>query len=146
MKQVVINGGETHGGLLTPKWTVEYYKRKGIELYVYIDEFIEEDNDYITVLKDSNTLDNNTEIYCPIYLTKNFGDIIKIDDTMNESIIYEHDMFKDREDKILIDIVKEIDNEKLIKIVDIPNDVEYNVVQSDCGFREYVEEKHRIWG
>lgn len=43
MKQIVVNGGETHGGLLTPKWVVEYYRRKGIELFVYIPELIEDD-------------------------------------------------------------------------------------------------------
>ena len=29
MKQVVVNGGETYGDLLTPKYIVEYLKRKG---------------------------------------------------------------------------------------------------------------------
>ena len=23
--------------------------------------------------------------------------------------------------------------------------VEYNIVRSDCGFSEWIEEKHRIW-
>lgn len=144
MKQVVINGGETHGSLLTPKWTVEYYKRKGIELFYYLAELFEDD--FIYVLTDANELDNNTEIYHGYYLLKNIGEEIEDIYELDCNIMFdEYDMFKDREDKILIDIVSEINNEKLVKIIEIPNDVEYDVVQSDCGFNEYVEEKHRIW-
>lgn len=144
MKQIVVNGGETHGGLLTPKWVVEYYRRKGIELFVYIPELIEDD--YIYELKDPNELDDNTCIYCPLYLLDNFGDIIEeITDEIAQKVVNEYDMFKDREDKTLIDIVKEINNENLVKIIEIPDDVEYEVVQSECGFSEWVEEKHRVW-
>lgn len=144
MKQIVVNGGETHGGLLTPKWVVEYYRRKGIELFVYIPELIEDD--YIYELKDPNELDDNTCIYCPLYLLDNFGNIIEeITDEIAQKVVNEYDMFKDREDKTLIDIVKEINNENLVKIIEIPDDVEYDVAESDCGFSEWVEEKHRVW-
>ena len=145
MKQIVVNGGETHGGLLTPKWVVEYYKRKGIELFVYIPELTIED-DYIYELKDPNELDDNTCIYCGLYLLDNFGDIIEeITDEISHKVVNEYDMFKDREDKILIDIAKEINNENLIKIIEIPDEVEYDVIRSDCGFSEWIEEKHRVW-
>ena len=145
MKQIVVNGGETHGGLLTPKWVVEYYKRKGIELFVYIPELTIED-DYIYELKDPNELDDNTCIYCELYLLDNFGDIIEeITDEISHKVVNEYDMFKDREDKILIDIAKEINNENLIKIIEIPDEVEYDVIRSDCGFSEWIEEKHRVW-
>lgn len=144
MKQIVVKSGETHGDLLTPKWVVEYYKRKGIELFVYIPELIEDD--YIYELKDPNELDDNTCIYCPLYLLDNFGDIIEeITDGIAQKVVNEYDMFNDREDKMLIDIAKEINNEELIKIIEIPDDVEYEVVQSECGFSEWVEEKHRVW-
>ena len=144
MKQIVVNGRETHGGLLTPKWVVEYYRRKGIKLFVYIPELIEDD--YIYELKDPNELDDNTCIYCPLYLLDNFGDIIEeITDEIAQKVVNEYDMFKDREDKTLIGIAKEINNEELIKIIEIPDDVEYEVVQSECGFSEWVEEKHRVW-
>lgn len=144
MKQIVVNGGEMHGGLLTPKWAVEYYKRKGINLFVYIPELIEDD--YIYELKDPNELDDNTCIYCGLYLLDNFGDIIEeITDGIAQKVVNEYDMFNDREDKMLIDIAKEINNEESIKIIEIPDDVEYEVVQSECGFSEWVEEKHRVW-
>lgn len=145
MKQVVINGGGIYGGLLTPKWTIEYYKRKGIELYYYLAELFEDDFTY--VLTDANELDSNTEIYHGYYLLKNVGEEIENINELDYSIMFdEYDMFENREDKVLIDIAKEINNEKLIKIIEIPDDVEYNVVRSDCGFREYVEEKYRVWG
>lgn len=144
MKQIVVNSRENHGDLLTPKWVVEYYKRKGIELFVYIPELIEDD--YIYELKDPNELDDNTCIYCQLYLLDNFGDIIEeITDGIAQKVVNEYDMFNDREDKMLIDIAKEINNEELIKIIEIPDDVEYEVVQSECGFSEWVEEKHRVW-
>lgn len=145
MKQIVVNGGETHGGLLTPKWVVEYYRRKGIKLFVYLHEFKDDDN-YIYKLANANELDDNTCIYCPLYVTKSFGDTIEnLTDEICEYIIEDHDMFKDREDELLIGVAKEINNKELIKIIEIPDDVEYNIVESDCGFSEWVEEKHRIW-
>lgn len=145
MKQIVVNGGETYGRLLTPKWIVEYYKRKGVELFVYIPELTIED-DYMYELKDPNELDDNTCVYCPLYLLDNFGDIIEeITDEIAQKVVYSYDMFNDREDKTLISIAKEINNEDLIKIIEIPDDVEYDIVESDCGFGEWVEEKHRVW-
>ena len=97
-------------------------------------------------MKDPNELDDNTCIYCPLYLLDNFGDIIEeITDGIAQKVVNEYDMFNDREDKMLIDIAKEINNEELIKIIEIPDDVEYEVVQSECGFSEWVEEKHRVW-
>lgn len=144
MKQIVVNGGETYGSLLTPKWVVEYYKRKGIELFYYSAELFEEG--FIYVLTNANKLDDNTEIYHGYYLLKNMGEEIKnIHEIGVDIMLCSFDMFNDREDEILIDIVKEINNEELIKIIEIPDDVEYEVVQSDCGFSEYVEEKHRVW-
>lgn len=146
MKQIVVNGGETYGSLLTPKWVVEYYKRKGIELFYYLAELFEDG--FIYELKDPNELDDNTCIYHGFYLLKNVGEEItksdfeKVDFNL---LLDEYNMFKDREDKILIDIVKEINNENLIKIIEVPDDVEYDVVQSNCGFSEWVEEKHRLW-
>lgn len=144
MKKVVVNGGETHGELLTPKWTIEYYRRKGIELLYYRAELFEDD--FIYVLTDVKELDDNTEIYYGYYLTKNIGEEFeKLDDLDDELLFDKYNMFEDREDKVLLDIAKEINNEELIKIIEIPDDVEYNIAQSDCGFSEWVEEKHRVW-
>lgn len=144
MKKVVVNGGETHGELLTPKWIIEYYRRKGIELFYYRAELF--GDDFIYVLTDVNELDDNTEIYYGYYLTKDIGEEFeKLDDLDDELLFDECNMFEDREDKVLLDIAKEIDNEELIKIIEIPDDVEYNIVQSGCGFSEWVEEKHRVW-
>lgn len=144
MKQIVVNGGETYGNLLTPKWIVEYHKRKGIELFFYSDELFEDE--FIHVLQNADELDDNTEVYCGYYLMQNIGEQFKsLDDVDEQIFVSECDMFKNREDQVLIDIAKEINNTTLIKIIEIPNDVEYNIVQSDCGFNEYVEEKHRVW-
>lgn len=143
-KQVVVNGGETYGRLLTPKWVIEYHKRKGIELFFYLAEIFEDD--FIYVLQDANELDDNTEIYHGYYLIKNIGDTIKsLDDLDDEVFFPEYDMFTDREDQTLIDIANEVNNTDLVKIIEIPYDVEYNIVRSECGFNEYIVEKHRTW-
>ena len=108
-KQVVVNGGETYGKLLTPKWVIEYYKRKGIELFFYLAELFEDD--FIYVLQDTNELDDNTEIYHGYYLIKNVGEKIKsLDDLDDEVFFPEYDMFNNREDQILIDIANEINS------------------------------------
>lgn len=107
---------------------------------------LKHEDDYIYELKNPNELDDNFCIYCPLYLLDNFGDIIEdITDEIAQKVVNEYDMFKNREDKILIDIAKEINNKNLIKIIEIPDDAEYEVAESDCGFSEWVEEKHRVW-
>ena len=50
-----------------------------------------------------------------------------------------------REDKDLIKIAKEINDESIIKIVDIPIDVKYDIQSEECGFAEIIIEKHREW-
>lgn len=144
MKQVVINGGLNYSGLLTPKWIIEYLKRKNINAYVYIINPVSLTG-FQYEKQDPNELDSNEEVYFESYLTID-KDIITAEEYENlsdEYFICKSELFKDREDPILIEIAKEINNEEMIKIVEIPDDVSYHVV--DVGFEEHIVENHRIW-
>lgn len=144
MKQVVINGGLNYSGLLTPKWIIEYLKRKNINAYVYIINPVSL-TEFQYEKQDPNELDSNEEVYFESYLTID-KDIITAEEYENlsdEYFICKSELFKDREDPILIEIAKEINNEEMIKIVEIPDDVSYHVV--DVGFEEHIVENHRIW-
>ncbi len=144
MKQVVINGGLNYSGLLTPKWIIEYLKRKNINAYVYIINPVSL-TEFQYEKQDPNELDSNEEVYFESYLTID-KDIITTEEYENlsdEYFICKSELFKDREDPILIEIAKEINNEEMIKIVEIPDDVSYHVV--DVGFEEHIVENHRIW-
>ena len=50
-----------------------------------------------------------------------------------------------REDKDLIKIAKEINDESIIKVVYIPIDVKYDIRKNKYGFNEIIIEKHREW-
>ena len=50
-----------------------------------------------------------------------------------------------RENKDLIKIAEEINDESIIKVVDIPIDVKYDIQSEECGFAEIIIEKHREW-
>lgn len=60
-----------------------------------------------------------------------------------------NDRTEDRSNPILIQIIEEMGEKAnglhaILKIVDIPDDIEYNVCEADDG-REWIAEKHRIW-
>lgn len=150
MKQVVINGGETYGDILTPYWIIKYLERKDIKVFAYNQEVGMEDTWEYTLVKDIETLDEPKEIYTITYLTKNVGDFLLEEEwnnlEFNESDIIDiYDLFEDREDSDLIEIAKEIDNKDLIKVVEIPADVKYEIHQSECGFNEWIQEVSRTW-
>ena len=141
-KQVVITGGDNCTGLLTPYWMIEYFKRKGKELYVY-DWNCDEKNVSYYELIDTNNCKEFKKIYHISYSYKKIeGRILDSNDLIDEYSLFDE---ISREDKDLIDIVKEINNKKVIKIVDIPFDVDYYIEEGQCGFAETICEKHRKW-
>ena len=131
-KQVVISGGDNYTGLLTPYWIVEYFKRKGKELFIHMDEDYPKDN------LDYNIFERT---YSVKYSYKRFESEIS-----KEDIIYRWQLLKEisREDETLIQIAKEVNNEEYLKIIDIPIDVDYYISQYDDG-SECIEENHRKW-
>lgn len=149
-KQVVINGDDSRVTCvpsLTPYWTVELFKRKGKEFYVY--EWDCEDGDsFYNLIDTNNAIDLNKKYYVLYSKNKIEKTIYDNDDSIEEyELISEYSLFKEisREDKDLIDIVKEINNDKIIKVVDIPIDVDYYIEEGQCGFAETICENHRKW-
>lgn len=67
------------------------------------------------------------------------------DDFLLEKYNYKIKNSLSREDKDLIKIAKEINDESIIKVVDIPIDVKYDIQSEECGFAEIIIEKHREW-
>lgn len=66
---------------------------------------------------------------------------------MGGNIIYSWEI--ERNDPDLVCVVEKLGEEAngiltVLKIIDIPDGVEYTVVSDECG-REHVAEKHRIW-
>jgi len=63
----------------------------------------------------------------------------------SDKLIMEFGLLNNREDEILIQIAKEINNKKILKVIDIPDDVEYDIIENECCMSEYIAEKHRVW-
>ena len=144
-KQVVIKGLKNKNYLLTPYWILEYYKRKGKQIHCYIGDW--ENN---IKLYTQEELKNYIECsdYVEYFTTKKVNNIDELNLLTEKELFglwdFEHKV--NREDKILIQIAKEINDEEQLKIIEIPYDVEYDIREYEevfCG--EYICEKHRIW-
>lgn len=146
-KKIVINTGG--GNLLTPYWFALYMKTKGVYIYCY--KRIKKNNniEYIYI-KNIKELNNEKDNYVNIrYLKDYYGDLLT--DDMFKHLrrtrpikVYMYDKLKNREDKNLIKIVKQIENSKA-KILEIPENIKYTIEQYECANGEYIEEKHREW-
>lgn len=143
-KQVVINCEESYKGLLNPYWIVELFKRKGEVLYGYC--WNAEPYDSYYYLIDVKNYNNFKDMNYILYSYKKIEGKI-YDDSDFDDLIDSYDIFDglSREDKDLIDIAKEINDESIIKIVDIPADIDYYIQSGECSFAETVVEKHRRW-
>jgi len=146
MTKIVIN--KRIGGFgLSYFGLTEYAKRKDLTLYFYdLDS-----KRKLTKIKNKETIRSNYDILsCYTY---NFGDVI--DDTyytpQDQNKYYFSSYFISRTDPALIEIIEEFGSDKisstysLLKIVEIPDDVEWIIEESEEGI-EWISEKHRIWG
>lgn len=144
-KQVVIKGSRNKNYLLSPYWVLEYYKRKGKQIYCYIEDW--EDN--LELFTQEKLKDYTHDLDCCEYFTiKKVNNINELDLLTEEELFglwdFEHTI--NREDEILIQIAKEINDEWQIKIVKIPYDVEYEIKEYEAMFcGEYICEKYRTW-
>ena len=139
-KQIVIKGLDNYYGLLTPYWLVEYINRKyNKQLYIYDTK---EDEESYFLLQESANYNDFCKSYDECYSYKEIKGKVKC----AEDFILRHELLDEisREDEILIQIAKEVNNEEYLKIIDIPFDVDYYISQYDDG-SECVEENHRKW-
>lgn len=151
MKEVVIAKEGFGGALLSPYWIKEFYKRKGINIFIYYlnwDDlsYINVTNDFDFLIKNQNDWSSfeyfNTDMGKEIILN-NIEHIRDINGYVYAWLEINEDI--SREDKDLVAIAKEINNKNIIKVVEIPDDVEYEILDYECAIGEYIREISRTW-
>ena len=146
MKKVAISPCEN---LLNLYWLMEFLSRKGIKVYPY-KRLINSNYETIGYEKITNPDkdDWNCESWCRIeLLSEDYGEKWSEEelDKLSDKVVYHFDYLENREDKDLIDIANKINNEKKIKIFEIPDDVSYHIEECECAIGEKIVENHREW-
>ena len=145
-KQVVIIGKESCYNILSsPYWIIEYYKRKNIKLFIYNWRVDLECNIYYNLINPNYCDFNNEDGF--VYSLKNLGNKVFNNDVAKTHMKFGYDFLQEvsREDSDLIEIVKSMNNDNSLKVVDIPINVEYTIEEYNCNNGEYISEKHRTW-
>lgn len=141
MTKIVINA--CHGGFgLSPKAMKEYYRRKGIIIYRY-SQTLDELTNHIY----HNVPDDTEKCFCDHYATIDKPHLTGTE--LNNHYIKSSSYDIERDDPHLISIIEELgsdanDQFAELKIVEIPDDVEWEIDEYD-GW-ETIHEKHRSWG
>lgn len=146
MKEIVINTNGWHLNL-SYEAMMEYARRKGIKLYACIDNV-----DYSGYREFDGI---GFDYYSIHYFLKPLSElgVIKGDCFVIPGAVFDKNLFPDiaRDDKDLVAIVKEMGEKAYesgygkLKVVEIPDDVNWYIETSDSGLCEWVEERHRSW-
>jgi hypothetical protein len=134
MTKIVIGIGY-HGFDLPHKFVTEYANRKGIMINLY--RWYNDKYTKVDTTTDFNELDYG---YYVNYLYSD-NDI----ETVDTKPFYKQDISRDDID--LINIIEEnleVANEFRLKVVEIPDDVEWSIGNYGWG-SEFIMEKHRTW-
>lgn len=141
MKEIVIN--TCYGGFgLSAEAIREYLKLLNKEPFFYI----QTKNKYSDGINEYTRIENtNGELFVYILL-KDIGE--KTNELDYDDAVWFSDRDIPRDDKYLVSVVKKLGKKAFgsfakLKIVKIPNDVEWEIEEHD-GFEE-VAEKHRTW-
>ena len=140
MLKVVLN--ENYGGyLLSPVAEALYAAKTGFKVYRYMMHYAYEG----TYLKRIYDLKWYTDEMC-YWLRKDLGEEVSYDG-IDEDLFFYSGLIE-RDDEILVQVVEELGENAgedcKLKIVEIPNDVEWYVDCCEHG-TEIIREKHRIW-
>lgn len=140
--KVVINN--QYGGFsLSPQAVKLYAKKAGFEVYGYTDDF---SKDYVS-FESRKIIRADDESWITYWVKKDLGDVTTTE-ILNKTQWF-HDRDIPRDDKILIEVVKELGVEKAsgkhatLKIVNIPDGTDYEIEEYDG--KEWIAEKHRTW-
>ncbi len=139
MKKVVINS--CFGGFgLSPKAVSRYAELNGFKVYPYATDYAS--GDYNRVIR----WDEGDSDVCIYWLKEDVGDAPSNDELNNAEWFHERDIKRD--DENLVKVVAELKKKAngrcaLLRIVKIPNDVEYQIEEYDGN--EHIAEKHRTW-
>lgn len=141
---IVIN--KCYGGYgLSPAAFVEYYARKGVQLFAYVlaDRF-SRGHEYRRL-----TANDTNKYLFTAYFTKDHGDTWSWNNGQtSEDVGYVRDDDIPRDDPILVDIVREMGsaangNHAQLHVVEIPDGVEWTIEEYDGT--EWISECHRTW-
>ena len=128
-----------------PKHAEQVYSMNDVELMncYYSDNW----NEWKSFMK--KVLIANVDLIC-------IKDILcKMLNLVEDSFYDIHDKPEFREDPIVHNACLELEGKDVgryfphilrFKIIEIPDNVEYEVHQQECNISEYIEEKHRVWG
>ena len=149
MKKIAINTSYDGEFLLSHAAIMEYAKRKGINVWGYVNE---EDcncdnidyNKYVEFVPTENNYDDECRIH---YFTKPLENNVW-DGRNNED--YYHPWNIARDDTVLIEILEEMGDKSVLpicklKIIEIPDDVKWYIGGNSEFGREEVVEEHRTW-
>lgn len=139
--KVVINN--CYGGFgVSPFGLSKFAERKGMKLFFY-------EQDYEASIYNRLSVTKANKSYHPIALTKDVGKVLQSDEMYAK---YADLIFRDnnieRHDSDLVFLIetygkKMNDGYSELKVVEIPDDVDYEIQEYDGN--EWVAEKHRTW-
>ena len=144
MTKIAINR-EIGGFNLSHEATMRYAEIKGVVISAYKCDF--ENNRYLKY----NPMDYELHSYrrtCADYLFSTEEIVERDDKTIND--MYFSPYFLERDDPVLIQVIEEMGdmaseyNNGALKVVEIPDGVEWWIDEDDCG-TEIIREKARCW-
>ena len=154
MKEVVIN--KRFGGYnVSHEASIDIFKYDNNVDKVYIYSAENYESDKCKLIKDikfnNGEFDNDIDDYVTYISSKYLGDNINRNEIKLDCVKFMLSLTQNikREDKRLIELIKEWGSERCsgnyseLKIVEIPDDVEYEI--DDYDGCESIHEKHRIW-
>lgn len=139
MKEVVINS--CFGGFgLSPDAVKMYAKLKGFNIYPYVTDYKSKD------FKKTIRWNDGDGCLCIFYLKQDVGDNPTGKELNKAEWLHERDIPRDDADLVkVVKTLKDKANTKFsnLKIVKIPNDVEFVIEEYDGN--EHIAEKHKTW-
>ena len=138
--KVVIN--KCFGGFsLSAEGMKRYGELAGFEVFPYVTDYESGDFDRVIRWK------NGDKDLCIYYLKEDIGDL-PTKEKLNNAVWF-HERELKRDDKILVQVVKELKKKANgrcadLKIVTVPDGVDYEIGEYDG--MEHIAEKHRTWG
>ena len=130
---------------MPPYWFQKYMKLKGIDIYCYHEVFQKDHTVKFHLIENSKTIEKQYLFDFVVYLDNNYGEVLTYEEFDRKNQIFISNYTEDREDEDLINIAKEINDENIIKIIEIPVDIEYDIWQNECDCGEHIRETHRTW-
>lgn len=149
MKQVVLRGKCNIYNFFTVQQAINFLRMKGNDkVYPYFCEEIDGYDRLVQLTKQEIKEEKDTSYYSIIYLRAELPDCIKYKELMDNYSSFILDInyiIRNRNDKELLTLVKQINDPYQFRIINIPDDVLYTIEEDNNG-NEYILEAGRKWG